>query len=176
MNCRDFRERHLAFLDDALPEADLVAMQRHLAECACCARRDTAIRRGLLVCRNLGQIEPSADFAARLEARIRQLHRREEELRAAFHGPSVSGFLAIAASVLGVGILATVALDWTEPPRDIALAPAVVSAPAEPAAMVDHAYVLSAASGGAMWPAVVLAEQLPQRVMEGEARLVSLTR
>lgn len=177
MTCNDFREQHLAFLDDSLPEAELVAMQRHVTECPSCARRDTAIRRGLLLCRNLSPIEPSADFAKRLNARIGQLREQEERVRAAFRGPSVSGFFAVAASVLAVGVFAASAFDWTGPPPDIALEPAVVTSPALPdVPMMDHAYVASASVGVPVWPAVLLAEQVPMQVMGLQAQFATLGR
>jgi hypothetical protein len=176
MNCRDFRERHLAFLDHSLSEADLVAMRRHLAECPACERRDTAIRRGLLILRNLTPIEPSSDFAARLNARLQQLRQHEARIAAAFRGPSIGSFVAIAASVMAVGFLAASALNWTEPRRDIALAPAVVTAPAPRPPIVDHAYVVSAVTGVPVWPAVMLAEQVPVQVVNAEAELASWTR
>ena len=43
-----------------MSDADVVAMQLHLSECDECARRDTALRRGLLVFRNLTPVELSA--------------------------------------------------------------------------------------------------------------------
>ncbi|MDQ3697095.1 MAG: zf-HC2 domain-containing protein [Gemmatimonadota bacterium] len=176
INCSGFREHHLAFLDNTLSDADLVAMQRHIAECADCARRDTAMRRGLLLFRNLPAIEPSADFAARLNARICQLRQREARLVAAYRGPSLGGFLAVAAGVMTVGVFAASALDWTETPRDIALAPAVVTTPARPSPspqIVDHTYVLSAAAGVSVWPAVMLAEQVPIQVVNAGVGLAS---
>ncbi len=70
MDCRIFRKHHFAFVDDTLPGTDLVAMERHRQECATCARHDTVVRRSLLVVRNLPEIEPSADFADRLQRRL----------------------------------------------------------------------------------------------------------
>lgn len=153
-------------------------MQRHLAECPACERRDCAIRRGLLLLRNLAPtIEPSADFTGRLNARLQQLRQHEQRLAAAFHGPTTGGFIAFAAGVVTVGVLAAAALDWTEPPRDIALAPAVVTVPAPPAPPVmDHGYMFSAAAGAPVWPAVMLAEQVPMQVVGSGERLASMGR
>ena len=47
-------------------------MYGHLDECERCATFDMAIRRGLLVARNLPSIQPSADFSAKLRARLRE--------------------------------------------------------------------------------------------------------
>ena len=45
-------------------------MQRHLDACSRCSRQDTAIRRSLMLVRNLPPIEPSPEFMARLNARL----------------------------------------------------------------------------------------------------------
>ena len=72
MDCTDFRRHHLAYVDDTLPGDVLVAAERHRVECAACGAHDTLVRRSLLIAHNLPTIEPSADFSARLEARLRQ--------------------------------------------------------------------------------------------------------
>jgi hypothetical protein len=71
MDCREFSDQHLAFVDDTLPGIELVRMQRHIVECEGCAKQDAKVRRALLLFRNLPSIEPSADFASRLEARLK---------------------------------------------------------------------------------------------------------
>ncbi len=73
MDCTDFRRHHLAYLDDTLPGDVLVAAERHRVECAACGAHDTLVRRSLLLARNLPSIEPSADFTARLDARLREV-------------------------------------------------------------------------------------------------------
>ncbi|GJG85817.1 hypothetical protein tb265_09980 [Gemmatimonadetes bacterium T265] len=73
MDCSEFRRHHLAYVDDTLPGDVLVAAERHRVECAACGAHDTLVRRSLLLARNLPTIEPSADFAARLEARLRDV-------------------------------------------------------------------------------------------------------
>ena len=75
MDCSAFRRHHLAYVDDTLPGDLLVAAVRHVAECATCARHDTAVRRSLLLARNVcggAELECSPDFATRLEARLRR--------------------------------------------------------------------------------------------------------
>lgn len=73
MDCSDFRQHHLAYVDDTLPGDVLVAAERHRVECAACSAHDTLVRRSLLLARNLPSIEPSPDFTARLEARLREV-------------------------------------------------------------------------------------------------------
>jgi len=173
MDCSTFRERHVAFVDDMLPAADLVAMQRHLTECERCAHHDTAIRRGLLVVRNLPRIEPSPDFTARLYARLREVRAQDALAGVAYRGPGWTGFLTTAAGVLVVGVLAAGLLEM-EQPRDVALAPVIASRPAlPPQPIVDHTYVLSASPGISIWTAALLAEQAPERLMSQSVRLAA---
>src|SRR4051812_4374129 len=77
MDCRDFCDQHLAFVDDTLAGIELVRMQRHIAECENCAKQDAKIRRALLLVRNLPPIEPSPDFTRRLEARLKETHNED---------------------------------------------------------------------------------------------------
>ncbi len=176
MDCRDFRNRHLAFLDQTLSDADLVGMQRHIAECACCARHDTAIRRGLLIFRNLPHVEPSADFAERLNARLSEC-RRADVRAAAFRGPGVGTFAAAAAGVLTAGVLAISVVDRAEPARDLALPPVIATRPEPPPPpIVDQTVVASASAGMPVWPAALIAEQAPVYFVSAEPQLARWSR
>lgn len=181
MDCRHFRNQHLAFLDDSLPDAELVAMQRHLTECEACARHDTAVRRGLLLFRNLPPIEPSENFAARLAARLEQARREVALQRRAAGGaaslggghhragPGLVAFATAAASVVMAGYLVTVVVDHLSPAETLALAPVVATQPeprpqtfaalpARPSAHaeVSPAVVASVATGMPLWPVVMM--------------------
>lgn len=162
MNCRQFHELHPAFLDQTLGVHDVVEMQVHLAECVHCSRYDTAMRRGLLVLRNLPSLEPSADFLNRLNEKL--LAAQEADARAAhYRGPGVGSFLATAASVVVVGFLAAIVFDMARPARDLRLPPVVAVRPrvspiASPSG-VNSAFVASASMGLPVWPAAVMAEQ-----------------
>ena len=172
MDCSKFRDRHVAFVDELLRDADLVAMQRHLTECESCARHDTAIRRGLLVARNMPRVQPSADFMVRLNARLRDVRARDAAV-AAYRGPGWGSFLATATGVVIVGVLAAGAMEM-EPQGEIALAPVIASRPAlPPQPIVDHAYVLSASAGISVWTAALLAEQAPERLLSQSVRLAA---
>jgi anti-sigma factor RsiW len=71
MDCRDFRDAHLAYLDDTLPGDAMAEAQRHLLTCDRCAAHDSMVRRSLVLARNhLPEITPSADFRSRLDARL----------------------------------------------------------------------------------------------------------
>ena len=179
MDCRSFRANHLAFLDDALDDADLVAMQCHLAECEACAQHDTAVRRSLLVFRNLPPIQPSADFQARLEQRLCAVRRAMHAAQAmsTHRGPGLGTFAATAAGVMVAGYLLTAAFDWNAPPRDLVLAPVVASRPVEIATPVANpAIVTSVSSGMAVWPAALIAEQAPIHFASSQFRLASWSR
>ena len=178
MDCRTFRDDHLAFLDDALNDARLVAMQRHIAECADCARHDVAVRRALLVFRNLPQITPSAGFQARLDARLCAL-RAEQMVRPGTlqRGPAMGTFAATAAGLMAAGFLLTAAFDWNAAPRDLALAPVVASRPVDDAMpAASPAVVTSVSSGMPLWPAALIAEQAPVEFANSQFQLASWSR
>jgi hypothetical protein len=173
MDCRDFRNHHLAFTDNTLTDVELVAMQRHLAECERCARHDMAMRRGLLILRNLPAIEPSPDFASRLNARLRNLHRADARA-ALYRGPSVGTFLAALAAVLITGFVIASTLDLRGSGRVVTLAPIVASIPdPAPSPLIHHTVAASASGGMMVWPAAVLAEQAPIQLVNAELRLAS---
>ena len=70
MNCREFKSKHVGFIDDVLCAADMAAMRRHIGVCARCSTLDIRIRRSLMVVRNLPQVELSSDFYPRLIERL----------------------------------------------------------------------------------------------------------
>ena len=188
MDCPTFRANHLAFLDDTLEERGLVAMQRHLAECGACARHDAAIRRGLMVLHSLPPMEPSADFRAKLTARLRQervamereaiaARRTDTLIRAPRFGP----LSAAAASVLLAGTLAVGASVWGERPYvDVVHAPVLATAPL-PVASSDEpleptALVAAASSGMPIWSAALLVDRTPMQLVTAELRTLAETR
>lgn len=71
MDCRTFRKTHVAFVDGAMDIRAEAVRFEHVEMCAHCARLDIAVRRGLLVARNLPQITPSPGFMMRLEVRLK---------------------------------------------------------------------------------------------------------
>src|SRR4051812_6743642 len=107
MDCRAFRENHVGFVDDVLPGMDMEAMHRHVQDCVRCARHDLAVRRGLLIVRNLPSIEPSADFMVRLSQRIAELQSVEVDREAAAgYGLTTGAFAALAAGLTLFGYVA----------------------------------------------------------------------
>lgn len=172
MDCREFRDRHLAFVDNTLSDVELVSMQRHLAECVRCGQHDTAIRRGLLVFRNLPTIQPSSDFAERLNSRIRQVHSADLHAKL-YSGPGTGSFMLAAAGVVAVGFLAAGILNWSDPRPTPTLAPVIASRPELPSQIVKQAYVASASAGVPVWPAAMLAEQAPAGLAGSEFQFVA---
>jgi hypothetical protein len=174
MHCSEFRKRHLPFVDGTMSEADMVAMQGHLSECDECMRHDTALRRGLLVFRNLAPVEPSPDFATRLHARLRALSQPDQRTEL-FRAPGMGAFVA-AASVVALGFAAASMLHWTEMRRDLMLDPVIASSPALPPPIVDYPFVAASSTGMPMWPAAVLAEQASAHFVHAEAHFATLSR
>ncbi len=160
MDCSTFKEQHLAFSDGTLPDAELVAMQGHLNECESCARHDIAMRRGLLVLRNIPDAEPSPDFHARLREKIRKAELGDARA-AQYRGPGIGTFAAAAAGVLAAGFMAVAAVDRNHPAPQLRLDPIVAMQPEVSPAVLEEQFVMSAATGASLWPAAIFAEQMP---------------
>lgn len=119
-------------------------MQAHVAECASCARQDAAVRRALLLFRNLPAIEPSPDFAARLQSRLRA-ERREQRALARVAGYGRRGLPVAAgmgAGLLAAGLVLAAAFGTRGPASALTLAPVVVAAARHP---VERARTIIAA-------------------------------
>jgi len=165
MDCREFQNNHVAYVDDLLSAVKMDAMQQHLAECARCARKDTSIRRSLFLVRNLKPIEPSADFMARLNARLESLEPEErvDVVSPRLYWPSAGTLAAFAAGVVAVAYMSVETSRYFAPGYE-QLIPAVASLP-EPTAesMANAAFVASVPTGIPVWPAVLMVGQSPMR-------------
>jgi hypothetical protein len=184
MDCRAFRKHHLAYLDDTMPGDQLVSAERHVSECEDCARHDTAVRRGLLLFRNLQPIEPSPDFAARLELRLRSAEDGADDVPDWTTGGSgrrrvASSTMAMAAAgLLMLGYGARSMVDWTSAPQDIVLPPVVAMSP-EPlpaAPLSSPALVTSVSAALPVWPVALLADEASMHFVNSEFQLASWTR
>jgi anti-sigma factor RsiW len=174
MNCREFRHKHDAYVDDTLSGADLDAMGRHLRFCARCAALDTRIRRSLLLAHNLPRILPSEAFAGRLQMRLAheralKTARQQDDtanmmgMMTRHRGPFSTGtFVALAAGVaIAAGLTISVMLSG-QADQAIRLAPVVASVPEpEPATLATPAMVASMPTGMPIWPAVYVAQRAP---------------
>lgn len=178
MDCREFSEKHLAFVDDTLAGIELVRIQRHIAECESCARQDAKVRRALLLFRNLPAIEPSEGFADRLEARLHEA-REEEILLASTRRNLTRG--AVTATIASIAMLAYIGstLYQTEMPRDLIMAPVVATATEPeltPITTSTPAIVASAPAGLSIWPVALFAEEAPVRFANSRFELAQDSR
>jgi anti-sigma factor RsiW len=178
MDCRDFCDQHVAFVDDTLAGIELVRMQRHLAECENCAKQDAKIRRALLLFRNLPSIEPSEDFSRRLEARLRECD--SGHLLAATQRNLRRGAIAATlASAAMLGYIGMTLYHRTDAPRDLMMPPVVATIPEpelSPITTSTPAIVASVTAGLTIWPAALFAEQAPVRFAHSRLELTNYTR
>src|SRR3954462_7890497 len=153
MDCREFCDQHLPFVDDTLPGIELVRMQRHIAECETCAKQDAKVRRALLLFRNLPSIEPSPDFSERLEPRLRRECAGEDLLATTQRNLRRGAIAATLASAAILGYIAAT-LSRSASPRDILMPPVVANVPeAEltPITTSTPAIVPSVSAGLTIW-------------------------
>lgn len=168
MDCREFRTKHVAFVDDLLSAVEMDAMQRHLTVCSKCSRQDTRVRRSLMLVRSLPPIETSPDFMNRLNARIDALgpiDRSDVVASPRFHAPAVGTFAALAAGIAAVAYMAIQTNNYFVAPQPNLITPAAssVSEALLAPAMPNAALVASVPTGIPVWPAVLMAGQSPVR-------------
>jgi hypothetical protein len=178
MDCREFFDRHVAFVDDTLPGIELVRMQTHIAECENCAKQDAKVRRALLLFRNLPSIELSADFSQRLEARLRHECEGEELFASTQRNLRRGAIAATLASAVMLGYIATT-LSHANSSRDLVMPPVVATLPEPeltPITTSTPAIVTSVSAGLTIWPAAVFAEQAPVRFAHSKLELANYTR
>lgn len=164
MDCREFRNNHVMFVDDVLPAVEMEAMQRHLRLCSRCSRHDTAIRRSLLLVRNLPPIEPSPEFMARLNSRLADLRAspRVDLVASRPYLPAVGAYAALAAGILAVAYMTVETTHYYAPEQDTRISPIAASAPAlSPVPMANGAFVASVPTGIPVWPAVLMVGEAP---------------
>jgi hypothetical protein len=101
MTCQEFLARYSDYLDELVDPLEAARWRRHIEDCAACGRYDRVMRQGLELVRALQPIEPSPDFAARLQHRL--FHVRDEGV-----GERTSGASAVVALAIA-GMLAAVA-------------------------------------------------------------------
>ncbi|HEY4132956.1 MAG TPA: zf-HC2 domain-containing protein [Gemmatimonadaceae bacterium] len=172
MDCREFRNKHVGYVDDLLSAVEMDAMQRHLLTCSNCSRRDTRVRRSLMLVRSLPPIEASPDFMRRLNARIVDIGPVSRTDRVAPNGflpngylPSLSAFAALAAGIAVVAYMAVETSHYYAPAQDVS-SPSLVASSPDPegaAAIANAALVASVPTGIPVWPAVLMAGQSPMR-------------
>jgi hypothetical protein len=118
-----------------------------------------------MLVRSLPSIEPSPDFRARLEARLRTSSPAlpQRSLR-----PTYAAFSALAAGVIFLAYLAAGAMRHPLP-AEIRMAPVVASIPEfEPSPFATPALVATVPTGMSVWPAIVVASQAPMHFVAAE--------
>jgi anti-sigma factor RsiW len=167
MDCRQFRNKHVAYVDDVLPAIDMEAMRRHLTRCPKCSRQDTSIRRSLMLVRNLPTIEPSSDFMNRLSARLAEIgppsYAELASPRASL--ASFRGFVVLAA---GIGAIAVISIEAsryfvTSITRHEVVPIAAATIDSTPTSSANAAIVASVSTGIPVWPAVLMVGEAPLR-------------
>jgi len=73
LSCREFLDGHSDYLDGFLPANVARRFDEHVIACESCNRFDRVLRRGLLLAHNLPDIQPSANFQDKLQARLMRL-------------------------------------------------------------------------------------------------------
>ena len=177
MDCREFSNKHVSFVDDLLPSVEMSAMRRHLMACPRCARRDMLIRRSLLLVRNLPSIEPSPFFRARLDARLQDVHSAPFLVHtgAPRSAPSLASVLALAAGLAAIGYLALETVNSPSPARE-AQTVAAATPVAVTSSLASTALVASVPTGMPVWPAVLMAGEAPLRFASMDLAEAVLTR
>jgi hypothetical protein len=172
MDCREFRDKHLEFVDDTLAGIELVGMHVHLTECESCSRHDAIVRRSLMLFRSLPSIEPSADFSSRLEQKLKEV--KLADAQAATHTIRTRrvGAAMAAASIAMLGYIG-MSLRRVDVAQDIVLPPVVATADIPPTVGAPE-MVASVSAGVPIWTAALFAEQTQAHFASME--LASLTR
>jgi anti-sigma factor RsiW len=170
MDCREFHENHLPYVDDTLPGVELVRMQLHLTECPECARHDATIRRSLMLFRSLPRIEPSPDFSQKLEKKLREAKIADS----AAINSSRTFRLGAAVTISSALMLAYIgfSLRQVDTPQDIILPPVVALArqlDAQTASSGPAPEMIAAVPAGLpLWTAALFAEQTPVHFVSNE--------
>ncbi|HET9426174.1 MAG TPA: zf-HC2 domain-containing protein [Gemmatimonadaceae bacterium] len=173
MKCREFKANHVGFIDDVLSAADMADMRRHLAVCASCATLDIRIRRSLLIVRNLPQIEPSADFYARLSEALKQAPAPAPK-RQPF--AAAATFAAVTAALAAAVYFAMAFTTDREAPGTPATVTTAEVAPIAPLPMTDAAIAAAVPAGIPVWPAMFMVGDLPTQLANAELLDSSLGR
>ena len=163
MDCREFREQHLSYVDDTLPGIELVRMQMHLTECRDCEKHDATIRRSLMLFRSLPSIQPSPDFSRKLEMKLREAKVADAAAMKAGRTRRLGAAVTLS-SVLMLAYIG-VSLRQVDTPQDIILPPVVALATSGDAQMASSSpaeeMIAAVPVGLPLWTAALFAEQTP---------------
>jgi hypothetical protein len=169
MNCSEFKALHNEFLDEMLSGVDLVRAQLHLAECKRCSDLDAAVRRALLVFRNLPPIEPSRHFSRRLNSRL-VAERTPAAIPLSDMRAPIAGAFALAAGLMLMAVLAGSSADQSTPSHPPVVAQHTQSDVAE---VVGPAIAATVSAGLPAWPAVFMIERASEQLANAEFRFTN---
>lgn len=168
MNCREFKSKHVGYIDDLLPAADMLEMRRHILACSRCESLDIRIRRSLLVMRNLPQIEPSADFFSRLNEALKEAPPPE---RAGPTARMAASFVMVTAA-LAAAVYFAMAFSTGRPGPEVTSAPTASAV----APVSDITLATAAPAGVPIWPAMFMLGELPMQMASADLLDYSLAR
>ena len=169
MKCREFQSNHVGFIDDVLSAADMADMRGHLYGCPRCATLDVRIRRSLMVVRNLPQIEPSADFFARLSEALKNApppEARRQPMRVA--ATFVAAGAALAAAVYFAMAVGVDRFNEGAMARPVEMTVSASAASARNAPISDAALAAAVPAGVPVWPAMFMVGELPMHLANAE--------
>lgn len=197
MHCKRFRSQHLAYLDDTLPGDEMAAAQHHVMQCDGCAAHDTLVRRSLMLARSMPTLEPSADFQARLRVRLAECRNDSREERNSIasrpgllyapqsmasrrgRGPNLTSrrsrvVMAVAASAMLGAFVWQGWADGSETP-ELSMQPLSASYPAlpTPVSYITPELMQAMATGNPVWPAAMLVEDAPNRLVGNDFTLAT---
>jgi len=128
LSCREFLEGHSDYLDDLLVREWVREFDQHVATCKSCERYDRVMRRGLLLARNLSDVQPSPHFHEKLQTRLMGLE--DEPARRPVVASSATA--AVIAAVLGLIVLTPLLKVLDQPHTGFGSSAPVVERTAEP--------------------------------------------
>jgi hypothetical protein len=166
MNCREFKSKHVGFIDDVLCAADMAAMQRHVRVCARCSTLDIRIRRSLMVVRNLPQIEASPDFYARLIERLR--HPPTAPATQPFVSTAARFAVVTAALAAAVYFAMAGGAHRAAPPEVIPVHTVATRVERAPSPISNPELVPAVPAGVPVWPAMFMVGELPMHLANVE--------
>jgi hypothetical protein len=181
MDCKHFRKQHLAYLDDTMPGDEMALAQHHVMVCDGCASHDTLVRRSLMVARSMPMLEPSADFQARLRARLAECRDECRAERAALliaprsaTSRNTRVVLAVAASAM---LGAFVWQGWSPAAPQLSMQPVLDAKPPMPTAVpyLTPELMQAMATGNPVWPAAMLIEDAPMHFVRSEFTLATFS-
>jgi len=164
MNCKEFRSEHVGFIDDVMSAADMAAMRRHIRICARCSTLDVRIRRSLMVVRNLPQIEPSADFFARLSEGLKHAPPPARHRTSSI----VVTFVVTTMAAAAVYFAMAVAVRRDSPSRPFPAQALAYRAEGVPSPIGNPELVPAVPAGIPIWPAMFMVGELPMHLANVE--------